>query len=167
MISLKNRNQRNEPPTLSSMDPASVRITDYFEARLLEFERRWIESGNAEAFDLLIQRLDKEVLPRLRGAPRAARNVSGQIPEQFEATLCVGYLVDMLERARVAGGELYVHEFGDAPSGQYALLYLLANEMLYLVSIRETGSADITTRSSSVPHSAQSDRSPGSPGCPA
>lgn len=169
MISMKHRNGSQAltatDPALSP-DRAAVRITDYFEARLLEIERQWIEAGNAEAFDLLIERLDTEVLPRLKSAPRMGRDVSGQIPEQFEAALCVGYLVELLERARAAGGELYVHEFGDAPSGEYALLYLLAQDTLYLVSIRETGSGGLTTRSSSVPHNAQSDRSPDLPGCP-
>ncbi|CCD39098.1 hypothetical protein BKIR_c41_0721 [Candidatus Paraburkholderia kirkii UZHbot1] len=117
---------------------AAVRITTHFEARLLDIEQYWMELGNAHAFDVLVERLNTQIVPLLKRAPEAGRGFLDETADPWATVLATGHLSELLERAKSSGGALRLHAFGDASPDKYLLLYLFAGDTVYLLSIHRT-----------------------------
>jgi hypothetical protein len=115
-----------------TLTQAAIRLNDYFLARLAEIGVR-----DAQAFERLLGLIETDVIPLLETSPDIGRLLS----DDNDAPA----LLETLPR-----DELRVHELDD----EYRLLYLYADSTVHLLSIRR-----LTTPSSSVRHSAQSDRS--------
>jgi hypothetical protein len=117
---------------------ASVSIARQFEVRLAEIEQDWLEAGDAQAFDGLLELLRDQVIPLLKSEPRTGARLLDHEPDATESTHAGAALLEIIRSGSFSGCELRVLTF----SG-YRLLYLEAGETVYLLSLRHNpASAD-------------------------
>ncbi|BBU26978.1 hypothetical protein BTHE68_07120 [Burkholderia sp. THE68] len=101
-----------------------------FAARLSDMERYWVRKDNLDGFVRILQSLEEEVVPLLQRFPALGRRFLNTRPDTVHALLAYEKLADATESASIAA-ELREYVFDD-----HVLLYLLADDTIYLVSIR-------------------------------
>ncbi len=157
---------------------AAMRVSRYFEDRLAEIEAYCVKQENNGAFRRLVDLLVDEVAPLLVRSPKTGRRLldtcaaSPEAPEAAHASLA---LQELAGSDAPAGSEVREYAFGDESAGQYrSIVWSISMRAAPCICCRSAGcrrccrwtigaarrGVRFTSRSSSVPHTARSGRSP-------